>query len=260
MQNELKILDDIAKKYLISEPRIVGGIPRDYALNGYGSISFKDIDITTNSDEVLRLAVLFAKRMGVGHKIFADGHASVFLGNGIFDFSSRFISDSAVKYCRNDLKIFDESLYESFSRDFTINSLEVDLYLNKILDPTSLGLNDVELKVIRPITTASICISDDPRRAFRAIKLASKYGLEIDEGIYNFVRSNKDIFKPSNGRVKSSYISEIINSSIEFDADKTFDNILKMKLLFSVPLTGKFKDWLIDNKMLDFYFKSLDLE
>tara|TARA_Y100000114_G_C11764050_1_gene332066 strand:+ start:14681 stop:15469 length:789 start_codon:yes stop_codon:yes gene_type:complete len=257
---ELQIIKNIAKTYSLSEPRIVGGIPRDMIIDGK-SFKYKDIDITTNSEDILRLAVLSSRGLGLSLKIFPDGHSTIFHKDFSFDFSSRFISNAANDYMKSNFSEYNEKYSESYSRDFTINSLEADFSLSDIYDPTNMGLKDIEERIIRPITTAEICLSDDPRRAYRAIKMASKYNFKIDNEIIDFSRNNHKIFSPAYSQeVRPQYISATISASIDLDGRRTFENLIRMKLLSAVPLSGDFKDWVIKNRMLDTYFKSIDTE
>lgn len=257
---ELQIIQNIAKKYSLSEPRIVGGIPRDMVISGK-SFRYKDIDITTNAEDILRLAALSAKSLGLSLKVFPDGHSTIFHKDFSFDFSSRFISNAANEYMKSNFPGYDEKYLESYSRDFTINSLEADFSLSNIYDPTNMGIKDLEDGLIRPITTAEICFSDDPRRIYRAVKMSSKYNFKIDDEIIDFSKSNHKIFSPIyNQEVRPQYVSATISASIGFDGSKTFENLKKMKLLSAVPLSGIFKDWVINNRMLDTYFKSIDTE
>jgi tRNA nucleotidyltransferase/poly(A) polymerase len=257
---ELKIIQNVAKKYSLSEPRIVGGIPRDYLLHGK-KFGFHDIDITTNSEDILRLAVLSSKELNSGVKIFSDGHATIFHKDFSFDFSSRFISESAKKYMVDKFGEINDALIESYSRDFTINSLESNFSLSEIYDPTGMGRGDIEGRIIRPITTAEICLTDDPRRVYRAVKMASKYSLDMDGSIAEFAKRSYKLFSPVyNQEVKSQYITTAINIAIESDGRRTFDNLYQLRLLSAVPLSGGFKDWIIENRMLDLYFKSIDIE
>lgn len=255
---ELKIIRNVARKYLISEPRIVGGIPRDYLFDGK-SFVFKDIDITTNSEDILRLAVLSSVELGSGVKIFSDGHSTIFHKNYSFDFSSRFISDMAKNYMNS--RGISEELSEIYSRDFTINAIETNFSLSEFYDSTKMGMRDIEDRIIRPITTAEICLTDDPRRIYRAVKMSSKYGLSIDDSIVSFAKNNHRMFSPIyNQEVSSQYISTAINSAVEFDGGKTFDILLNLGVLSAVPLSGLFKDWILKNRMLNIYFKSIDIE
>jgi tRNA nucleotidyltransferase/poly(A) polymerase len=257
---ELKIISDVAEKYSLSEPRIVGGVPRDYLFDG-SKFRFHDIDITTNSEDILRLAVLASKELNSGFKIFSDGHATIFHKEFSFDFSSRFISESAKKFLKREVPHLNEDALEAYSRDFTINTLESDFSLKNIYDPTGMGAKDVEKRIIRPVTTAEICLTDDPRRIYRAIKLASKYDLKIDDSIFEFSQNNNKLFSPVHSQeVKNQYITTAINTAMEFDGKKTFENLSKLRLLSAVPLSGEFKDWIIKNRMLNHYFESIDIE
>ena len=57
-------------------------------------------------------------------------------------------------------------------RDFTMNALYEDAD-GQILDPTGKGLNDAECKILRFVGSADERLSEDPLRAFRAVRFLS---------------------------------------------------------------------------------------
>lgn len=62
-------------------------------------------------------------------------------------------------------------------RDFSINAIALDIVSNDLHDPTG-GLPDVENARVRVLHDASF--ADDPTRIFRAIRLATRLGFEIE--------------------------------------------------------------------------------
>lgn len=252
IKETLKKVADLAEYYKIDKPYLVGGLPRDIYIQG--NIKTKDVDITTNSSDVLRLGILTANFFNTPFEISDDGHITVFMENLDLDFSSNFISENVKEYLTGDFKNFEEA----FSRDFTINILHQDLENGNFFDPTGQSVEDLKNKIIRTPVPAEITLTDDPRRAYRAINLAVRYGFKIDEDIINFVKNNNDLFsgKKTGAQgipIKDKYITVKINNSLSYNPDLTIKYLKDMNLFRNVPLTGDFKNILIEKKLLNEY-------
>jgi len=236
----------------ISKPYLVGGIPRDMVM---GSVSdFSDFDITTNNSDITRLAITTAYTFDELFKIFSDGHISVYFDDYILDFSSNFISTKAVIYLDSKLGTKDKKLHEVYSRDFTINTLHMDIETKEISDPIGLGLDDIKRKIIRTPIPPEITISDDPRRAYRAINFAVRFGFDIDDDLVKFLKNNaKEFADDGLLYVKPESITSIISRALEVDATRTIEYLLDVDLFSSVPLVGRFKDELIKRKLVKQY-------
>ena len=243
LKDILKLVQNVADKYMIDKPYIVGGLPRDIYMK-IPDVKTTDIDLTTNSPEVLRLGILLADELNVTFELSDDGHITVFSDEFDLDFSSHFVSDKVIQYLNGDHK----GLEEAFSRDFTINTLHQDLITGEILDPTGLGFKDIESKLIKTPVPAAITLTDDPRRAYRAINLAARYNFDIDPEIKNFVIENSEMF--SADKIKDKYIAVKINKALKTNEALTLKLLKEMKLFDDVPLSGYFKDVLIKNKIL----------
>lgn len=243
-----KILE-ISDNNMISKPYVVGGIPRDLLISG--EKEYKDIDITTNGPDVVRLALLLADNLGVSFEMFKDGHISIFLKGYSVDFSSNFISEDAIEYAKEEIAE-KESLKEVFSRDFTINTLLLDIETGEVTDPTGRGRDDLSNKTIKSIVSPEITFNDDPNRIFRAIELSTRLGFDIDGEILDFARSNSERIN-TDLAIKEAFIEGIISKSLKNDADKTLEYLIQMDLLKQVPLTGMFKDQLISRRMIKDY-------
>lgn len=243
LKDTLKLIQKVSEKYLIDKPYIVGGLPRDIYM-AIPNVKTTDVDLTTNSPDVLRLGVLVADELNVTFELAEDGHITVFSDEFDLDFSSHFVSDKVVDYLNGKYL----GLEEAFSRDFTINTLHQDLVNEKIVDPTEMGFQDIEDKIIRTPVPPEITLTDDPRRAYRAINLAIRYGFDIDPEIIDFVLHNQELFGPE--KIKDKYITVKINKSLGIDSDLTIKLLKEMNLFDKVPLSGTFKDVLIEKKLL----------
>lgn len=243
LKDILKLVQSVADKYMIDKPYIVGGLPRDIYMK-IPNVKTTDIDLTTNSPEVLRLGILLADELNVTFELSDDGHITVFSDEFDLDFSSHFVSDKVIEYLNGEHK----GLEEAFSRDFTINTLHQDLVSGEILDPTGFGFKDIENKLIKTPVPAAITLMDDPRRAYRAINLAARYNFDIDADIKNFVIENAEVFSAS--KIKDKYIAVKINKALKTNEALTLKLLKEMKLFDDVPLSGYFKEVLIKNKIL----------
>jgi len=84
----------------------------------------------------------------------------------------------------------DEDVYR---RDFTINSLYLDLETFDIIDPTGKGLTDIKNGIIRTTTdNPEIVFLEDPLRMLRAIRQAVKFGMDIDPITLEAIKKNVD--------------------------------------------------------------------
>ena len=247
----VKILE-VCKQNYISVPYIVGGIPRDLYLGR--EAEFRDIDLTTNDNDIARLGITTAYELDYMFKVFPDSHVSVFLKDNTLDFSSHFVSSDAVSYIGSELNISDKKLFEVYSRDFTINTLHKELLDNNILDPIDMAFEDLDKKIIRTCVPAEITLKDDARRIFRAINFAARLGFEIDTNIIEYAKSNRLLFTGENRWViKDSFLTSVIGEAISYDSDVVIHYLEEMDLLSLVPMVGSFKDELIKRKLVGRY-------
>jgi tRNA nucleotidyltransferase (CCA-adding enzyme) len=63
-------------------------------------------------------------------------------------------------------------------RDFTVNALFFDPLRGEVIDPHG-GRDDLERRVLRAVDAATF--TEDPLRALRAVQLAARYELQVDE-------------------------------------------------------------------------------
>jgi hypothetical protein len=149
-------------------------------------------------------------------------------------------------------------LEEAFSRDFTINALHQDLITGEITDPTRQGFDDIKAMIIKTPVPAEITLTDDPRRVYRAINLAARYDFGIAQDIKDFTIANPDLFSSEN--VKDKYIAVKIGKALKENQELTLSLLKELNLFKNVPLSGYFKDVLIENKILVDYLESSALD
>lgn len=69
---------------------------------------------------------------------------------------------------------------DAIRRDFTINALYMNVY-GEIIDPTGLGLGDLQNRIIRTTNNPGLTFSDDYLRIIRMIRFSVVLGFAIEE-------------------------------------------------------------------------------
>ena len=183
---------------------IVGGCVRDAFMNKHP----KDIDIViegTTLDNVKELLKFFGKLNIVGEsfsviKFRPKGHAG---------------EDYDIAVPRRDRKIgaghkgikaetegvdINSDLKR---RDFTVNSMAVNVATGKLLDPFG-GKQDLAAKVLR--ATDITAFNEDPLRMLRAIQFASRFRFEIEPETFSLMKKNAPLIKEISGeRIKEEF-------------------------------------------------------
>ena len=236
LKDLLNLIEQTQIKIESSKAMICGGVPRDKFMNKIENI--KDIDITTGDKTVDYLSQEFFnilnKKYNAYRKIMNDGHSSIYIGNIKIDFSSNFIVNDIEKILHSmNIKNPSNLEKEIYSRDFTCNSLLMDLNLKKIYDLTKNGFKDINNKKIKTCLSPEITLKSNKNRVVRAIYLACKLDFTIDDSIINFVSKNPETVKISSFKT----LNEKLNESFEKDPDKASYYISKMNLWNHIPIT-----------------------
>ncbi|MCK9567724.1 hypothetical protein M0R72_02090 [Candidatus Pacearchaeota archaeon] len=216
----------LAKDNGLSEPYIVGGLPRDKILNRINKV--EDIDLTSGDESIHQLAELTAQQFKVNPIRFPDGHYQLYIDKIKYDFSSNYNSPDAA-YFLNKAGVKDPTpmLLELFSRDFTCNTLIIPLALRKIIDPTGLSLDDIKKKILRTPLPPRITLRDDPKRVVRVIYLAAKLGFTVEKDIITWVIAHHDQIKQE---VSVGFSKRKLADATRADAQKTMRLMTTMGL------------------------------
>jgi tRNA nucleotidyltransferase/poly(A) polymerase len=219
-------IKELAKDNGLSEPYIVGGLPRDKILNR--SRKIEDIDLTSGDESIHQLAELVSNEFKVQPMRFPDGHYQLYIDNLKFDFSSNYNSPDAKYFLEKaGVKNPSEMQLELFSRDFTCNTLIIPLTLRKIVDQTGLALDDIKKKLIRTPLPPRITLRDDTKRVIRSIYLAAKLGFTIEPDIIKWTLAHHDKIKEE---VSQGFSKRKLADATRADADKTIDLMTQMDL------------------------------
>ena len=214
----------------ISEPYIVGGLPRDKLLGNISNID--DIDLTTGDESIHELAKLVSISLKQQYpqltfKQLPDGHSQVNLGNIKLDFSSNFNSPQVATLLSKAGIANPTSLQrEMFSRDFTCNTLLATLDLKKIEDPTTMGVKDIRKKILRTPLPPNITLLNDPKRVLRVVYLAAKLGFEVEPAIIQWVRKHPGAVQGASEK----YVRDKLTQATRYDPKITVKLMSQMGL------------------------------
>lgn len=205
---------------------VVGGSIRNELLK----LPISDYDVTTDAtpDQVKEI---FSKK----YEIVDTGlkHGTVTLVNYAKKTVevTTFRTESNYKDNRHPDKVEFIKTYEEDSkrRDFTINSLYYSVLDNRILDPTNLGMKDIEKRLIRAIGDPNERFKEDGLRILRAIRFLAvlkPLGFEIEENTKKAIFENKDLLKNIAGeRIREEFNKIILSDDVYAILSEYFDVI-----------------------------------
>ncbi len=204
---------------------LVGGIVRDIHA-GLNDIFDRDLDFTTDAtpDEIKTIIQPIAENVWLSGQQFGTIGAQV---NGKTIEITTHRSESYVSESRKPVVTFSTDLQEDLSRrDFTINSMAINLESGKLIDPYN-GLRDLQLKILRTPLDPHISFSEDPLRMMRAARFISRFNLTLDKGIKESVNELKERLRiVSEERIRDE-LNKLLTTS---DPNPGFKFLLKTNL------------------------------
>jgi len=237
-------LQELAKENGLSQPYIVGGVPRNAVIGGPHELT--DIDITTGDSDVLKLANLFGGELGKAPLRATDNHLVVHDNEVKYDFSTNF------KYPNIDELLLElgkphptDMERESYSRDFTVNTLMFSTDYKEELDPTGRARKDIESSILDCPVSCDVSFRYDPKRILRAYYFKAKYGFDFSESVRRAIKKNMTLLS----LVKQRYASEMVNKILRED-EEMLSILIDDGALEYLPMTKLLSKKLIDGKRL----------
>ncbi len=159
------------------EAYVVGGAVRDLLLGK----SPKDFDVATSATpeqvrHIFNRSRIIGRRFRIVHVPFYDRHGEEIIEVTTFRGSSDAPTDETGRIIRDN--VYGTIEEDALRRDFTINALYYDPASEEIIDFHH-GVEDVKARKLAIIGDPELRYREDPVRMLRAIRLASKLGLEI---------------------------------------------------------------------------------
>jgi poly(A) polymerase len=252
----LQAIDRMAKEGEMSEPYIVGGLPRDKEFGIPRNV--KDVDITTGDNGSFALAMAASREWPDAHfRAYDDGHSSIDFKNIRLDFSNNFqlpgIEEALEKKGIKEPAPIQRELY---SRDFTINTLLQPMDMSKPpIDSTGLALSDIKSRTLRTPVDPELTIGHDARRILRAIKLSLQFGLEIDPKLADAMIKYRGGIR----ELPMAHVKKQVNQMLELNTKKALDMLAKYKLLPIIPLSRLMTTEIAKNRMVQHLLENQEI-
>lgn len=103
---------------------------------------------------------------------------------------------------------------DAFRRDLTINALFYNINTSQIEDFTGKGVEDLRNGIIRTPLEPLQTLTDDPLRALRAIRFASRYGFSLDPNLIEAARS-RDVKEALRNKISRERIADELRGMLK---------------------------------------------
>lgn len=183
-----KIASIIKKTEYDKRVYVVGGFVRDLLMGNEPD----DIDLLIEGDinAGIEFAEWFCKTNNIYEK---DVNPIVYglYGTAMFQFLGEKIecvaprSEKYKENSRNPEVTSCTIIDDCFRRDFTINSMFINISTGELLDYSGNGLNDLRDGVIRSTSDPHIIFTQDSLRMLRCIRFATRFNFVIDDDTFN---------------------------------------------------------------------------
>ncbi len=151
---------------------------------------------------------------------------------------------------RNPEVAFGSLIEDAYRRDFTINSIYLNISSNKIQDLTNKGRLDLEKGVIRATSNPSLIFKEDPLRILRGIKFAGRLNFQIEENTYKAMIENVDSLQFIYAeRIKEEFLKMLIDDGTCYSLQLCFETSA-IKYIFP-KLTHLNKDLLNTDRKIE---------
>ena len=252
IKKDLDLINEVCKD-LKMKLFVVGGMPRDLIMGN--PLSEKtDIDVTEKNGNAFELSFFVAAKYNLPEPVIYESSGSALLvmesGRSV-EFHNAFYN---VPHIVDELYRLDVEPTpinkDVYSRDFTINTLLMDIETEEILDITGNGIKDIEERTPRTPLNPMKSLSINPKNILRGIRFECQFGLngteEYELAMEKYVPIVIDF-------MKNHPNSEMLRSTIEkcflYDPEKAYREFSRLGMTPYIPENLDFKKY-IKNKYL----------
>ncbi len=228
---------------------LVGGAVRDAALGIYPN----DIDIATDL-EPARLLTIFPNAIATG---IAFGTITIKSGEYQFQTTTLRSEENYLDNRRPNSVNWETSLKSDLERrDFTINSMAIDVARRRLYDPHN-GLTDLDNKIIRCVGNPMQRISEDALRMLRAYRFLGHRGnrvWQLESQLKIAIKNNSFLMKDLARERIWQELKKILSSSVACEiVDQMLENDI-LDHIFDCKIDNKsqLRNALSDCKLLDY--------
>lgn len=197
MNQTIKLIEEISRKFGIEDAYFVGGYPRSLAM-GLGLEDVHDLDVATGRPGRAEELAGFVAEAGKADDIYEHTRVStvtVTFGDLEVDFQGHESHEGARPYVRLAGVPETPIALNIFDRDFTANSLAIKIGTTELVDMTNRGIADIKAKRVITILPPDVKVPEDPLVITRAIKLAAKYNFTIDKELWKQMKKHVSLLE-----------------------------------------------------------------
>lgn len=180
-----------------SESYFVGGYPRTLAM-GLPLTDVHDLDIASGNPIKAQELAGFVAEAGNAQAyeiLHRTNTVRLTVNNVEMDFQGSASHDEVAPYVRLWGVQETPIAKNIFDRDFTMNSLAIKIGSQELLDMTKRGISDIQDRKVVAILPPDVKVPQDPLMITRAIKMAVKYGFEIDPALWKAMMKNSGMLR-----------------------------------------------------------------
>jgi tRNA nucleotidyltransferase/poly(A) polymerase len=107
-------------------------------------------------------------------------------------------------------------------RDFSINSIAINVDTNEVIDPYN-GRKDIENKILRPVGDVAERMEEDPLRIIRAIRFISQLGFKPSYNLRLYLKSSQAAQQIK--RVEMERVRQELERAFRYDTSKTLETL-----------------------------------
>jgi poly(A) polymerase len=197
----IKRVSQIAKRHGIKNSYIVGGYPRAIIMDNVKEDAH-DLDFASAwPGESGKLGALAASEMiNDMPNVFHRTGTIQFEHDGVeLEFQGSLGSIADNQPITGEMEKYGISVtpltINIYARDFTINTLILDLNDNQIYDITGFAITDIANGIIRTPLDSDVICQHNPLVMLRAIRFALRYNFKMDRRLKSSIRKYKDIIR-----------------------------------------------------------------
>jgi tRNA nucleotidyltransferase/poly(A) polymerase len=202
----------------------IGGSVRDMLLN----VTPKDFDLVTNAtpDNVINLLKNQEFVTNILETGKAFGVVNVITTDGEYEIATMRKDIGSSDGRRPDYVEFSDIKSDVLRRDFSVNALFYDMDTQEVVDLVG-GIVDLKNSVIRTVGKSEDRFSEDKLRKLRGIRLAGRFGSDLDPATDMALQKDASLEGISGERIRDEFIKGIISAK---STDEYLSMIDKYKL------------------------------
>lgn len=245
-------------------PLIIGGFVRDW-LYGLPIDEIFDFDVITENGNIDGIINDFVTRFGLGQPVEYEytGTKTIFLDGHKIEFQSPInenvhfpIEDELIRM-GIEVNFLNKNIYE---RDFTINTICLDVIDKKILDVTGYGVDDLlKNRILRTPIDAKKAVEFNPLIVLRGFRFMLEFDLKPESSYARVIPYGVKLLSRVTEERSDRFIKSIVRDIFSYDEDRADEIFRHYGLYDIIPIPSDIMERKVKNDMGIKYLASYDI-